>query len=282
MHLKVGAMSKKIVTKSKEIVKNLNAWKQEIATSGKHIPYLTVRDVNKIGRRHWIHCPRQGRDVHLLSDGEIRAYKILLWQPNVISVEEQYALDIDETLDIATGANIIHPRDWKTFLGHVMTTDFVVTIRIDSGSTKCIAYTFKYWNQLFEHQEDGSVKQIKARTWQKFAIEREYWRVRGVEYRVITELDTTKPCAWNIEYFELAHDLVASSDELKEFGQAFIETWTENPRHELQDHFKAVQKLIGPSYQRIQSLFQYSGLHHLIPLNTDRYIRVFRPVELLL
>jgi len=108
-----------------------------------------------------------------------------------------------------------------------MTTDFVVTIRMDSGSTKCIAYTFKYWNQLFEHQEDGSVKQIKARTWQKFAIEREYWRVRGVEYRVITELDTTKPCAWNIEYFELAHDLVASSDELKEFGQAFIETWTE-------------------------------------------------------
>jgi hypothetical protein len=51
-------MPKKIVTKSKEIVKSLNAWKQEIATSGKHTPYLTVRDVNKIGRRHWIHCPK--------------------------------------------------------------------------------------------------------------------------------------------------------------------------------------------------------------------------------
>ena len=273
-------MPKKTVTKSKEIIKSLNAWNREIVTKGKYSPYLTIRDVNKVGRRHWIFCPRQNRQVHLLSDGEFRAYKILLWQPNVKSVEEQFALDIDETLDIAVGANIIHPRDWKTYFAHIMTTDFVVTVRQNDGSVKRIAYTFKYWNQLFERQDDGSIKQIKARTWQKFAIEREYWRERGVDYRVITELDTTKPCAWNIEYFELAYDLVATPVELKEFGQAFIGSWAENPRYELQDHFRAVQKLICLSYQRVQSLFQYSGLHHLLPLNTDNYIRVFRPVEL--
>lgn len=274
-------MPKTVVVQSREIVNSLNDWKKSILAKGKHIPYLTVRDVNKVGRRHWVYCPRQKRDVHLLSDGEFRAYKILLWQPNVISVKEQYALDIDETLDIAVGANMIHPRDWKTNIAHVMSTDFVVTQRLSNNSIQRIAYTFKYWNQLYARNEDGEIKQINPRTWEKFAIEREYWRVRGVDYRVITELDTTKVRAWNIEYFELAHDLNAGKAELTEFGQAFIESWSKEPRHELQEHFKAVQGLTKNTYQRVQSLFQYSGLHHLLPINTENYIRVFRPVELL-
>lgn len=271
-HIKVFA--------SAEIIESLNAWKREIVKLGHHVPYITVRDVNKIGRRHWIYCPRQKRQVHLLSDGEFRAYKILLWQPNVISVEEQYPLDVDDTLDIAVAANLIHPRNWETNLAYVMTTDFVVTIRLEDGSLKRIAYTFKYWNQIFRQLENGDVEQIKTRTWQKFAIEREYWRNRNVEYRVITERDTTKVCAWNIEYFELAHDFVATADELKDFGQAFIESWSNKPRAELQAHFESVQHRINTSYQRVQSLFQYSCLHHLLPINTDKYIRVFRPVEL--
>jgi len=275
-------MRHKQVLASAEIIKSLNDWKREIVKSGCYIPFITVRKVNKIGRRHWIFCPRQKRQVHLLSDGEFRAYKILLWKPNVISVEEQFALDIDETLDIAVAANLIHPRDWKTNLAHVMTTDFVVTIRLDDYSQKRIAYTFKYWNQIFKRLDNGNVERIKARTWQKFAIEREYWRKRNVEYRVITELDTTKISAWNIEYFELAHDLVASADELKEFGQAFIKSWIEEPRAELQDHFESVQHRVNTPYQRVQSLFQYSCLHHLLPVKTDKYIRLFRAVELIL
>ncbi len=152
-HFDVNAMHKTVVVQSREIVDSLNDWKKNILAKGKHIPYLTVRDVNKVGRRHWIYCPRQKRDVHLLSDGEFRAYKILLWQPNVISVEEQYALDIDETLDIAVGANMIHPRDWKTNIAHVMSTDFVVTQRLSNNSIQRIAYTFKYWNQLYARND---------------------------------------------------------------------------------------------------------------------------------
>lgn len=265
---------------SAEIITSLNTWKRKIVKSGHYLPYLTIRNVNKIGRRHWIYCPRQKRQVHLLSDGEFRAYKILLWQPDVIAVEEQYALDVDETLDIATDANLIHPRNWETNEAYVMTTDFVVSIRLEDNSHLRIAYTFKYWDQLFKRLDNGDIETIKLRTWQKFAIEREYWRKRGVEYRVITELDTTKVCAWNIEYFELAHDLVVNTEELKEFGLAFIKAWNNAPRAELQDHFKFVQHQINTPYQRVQSLFQYSCLHHLLPINTDKYIRVFRSVEL--
>jgi hypothetical protein len=209
-------MARKVVQASNEIIVSLNDWKSKISSIGKYQPYLTVRDVNKVGRRHWIFCPRQNREVHLLSDGEFRAYKILLWQPEVISVEEQYPLDVDETLHIAAQSQIIHPRNWKTNLAYIMTTDFVVKTLLDNGLHKRTAYTFKYWNQLFQRFPDGRVEKINTRTWQKFAIEREYWKMRGVECRVITELDTTKPHAWNIEYFELAHDLVTSTGELKE------------------------------------------------------------------
>ncbi len=263
-----------------EIVKSINVWKKEIQLKQTYLPFITVREVNKVGRRHWIYCVRQKRDVHLLSDGEERSYKILLWQPNTISVEEQYVLDIDETLDIAVALNVVHPRDWKTFIAHPMTTDFLVKTRLSNGGFKQVAYTFKYWNQIFEMNAEGEVVETNSRTWQKFCIEREYWTRRGVEYRIITERNTTKQRGWCVNYFELAHDLVASKSELAEFGECFIESWTSDPQAELQGHLKNVGSGLHLSFQRAQSLFQYSGLHHLLPIVTTRYIRLFRPVEL--
>jgi hypothetical protein len=265
---------------SNEIILDLNHWKRQIAKTQLYLPFLTVRDVNKVGRRHWIYCPRQAREVHLLSDGELGAYKILLWQPSTISVEEQYALDIDETLDIAICENIVHPRDWKKNLAHIMSTDFVVKIRLANGAYKLIAYTFKYWNQLYRLDENDNVVKINPRTWQKFNIERIYWKRRGVEYRVITERDTTKPRVWNINYFELAYDLTVARNELVEFGEAFIESWAKSPREELQVHLSGISKHLSVTFQRSQSLFQYAGLHHILPINTARHIRLFRPVEL--
>ncbi|WP_075475951.1 hypothetical protein [Moritella viscosa] len=50
-------MRHKQVLASAEIIKSLNDWKREIVKSGCYIPFITVRKVNKIGRRHWIFCP---------------------------------------------------------------------------------------------------------------------------------------------------------------------------------------------------------------------------------
>ncbi|KGJ87325.1 TnsA endonuclease N-terminal domain-containing protein [Colwellia psychrerythraea] len=265
------------VTVNKETVTKLNKWKKDLLE--KYRPYLTVRDVNQIGRRHWLFCPIQKRHVHLLSDGEYRTYKKILSSKSVVKIEEQYALDIDETLDIAIALNAIHPRDWETNLGYVMTTDFVVTYMNKSGSTYRVAYTFKYWEQIYE-EVDGKVNKIKPRTWQKFDIERQYWKARGVDYRVLTERDATKAEAWNFDYFELAYDFKASKSELTEFAIGFVEAWLSAPHKWLQDHFKTLAGKTGKSFQHIQSLFQYMGLHNLLPINCDKHIRLFRPVEL--
>lgn len=276
-----GALMPKQPYISNEIILSLNDWKKKITTANHHIPFITVRDVNKVGRRHWIYCPRQKREVHLISDGELGAYKILLWQPNTVEVKEQYPLDVDETFQIAVSRGYIHPRDWKRNKAHVMTTDFVVTEREKSGSYKTIAYTFKYWNQVYRKKENGEIEKINPRTWQKFEIEARYWARRGIKYRIITERHTTKARVWNINYFELAHEFKATESELTDFGKAFISSWSNNPSLELQDHLNTVSSFFDISFQHSQSLFQYSGLHHLLRLRTTKHIRLFRPVEVI-
>ncbi len=66
-------MKKLIYLKPPKTVLKYKQWIADIS-NGEYRSYLTVRDVNKIGRRHWIFCDRQNREVHLLSDGERRMY----------------------------------------------------------------------------------------------------------------------------------------------------------------------------------------------------------------
>ncbi len=262
-------------------VKALNKWKRDIAPPNTYQPFHKVRKVNKVGRRHWLFCPRQKRHVHLLSDGELRMYKKLLWSPGTLEVLEQYALDIDETMSIAQAADIIHPRKWRENEATIMTTDFVVRRRCKETGVKTVGYTFKYFDQIYQKCEDGRVGRKNTRTWQKFSIEREYWRRRGIEYRVVTEKDATKACAWNINYFETEYDAKVSEYELKVFCVAFIEIWSEDPLLELQQTLHAVASELKTSFQRTQTLFKKAGLHRLIPLDIEsEQIRLFRPVRL--
>ena len=92
-------MKQRVITK--EIITSINKWNAEIERLGDHHPWVTVRQVNKVGRRHLHKCQKQKRIVHLLSDREKRAYKILVWRPDTLKIEEQYPLDINETLRIA-------------------------------------------------------------------------------------------------------------------------------------------------------------------------------------
>ena len=129
-------MKKLTYLKLPKTVKKYKQWTDDIA-NGTYRSYLTVRDVNKVGRRHWMFCDKQNREVHLLSDGERRMYMELLYKPSTVAVFEQYALDLDETLDIAVELNIMHPRNWKTYEAYVMSTDFLVeSLSADDSTTQ--------------------------------------------------------------------------------------------------------------------------------------------------
>ena len=288
-------MTKEILPTLKT-VKKFNQWKKDIADIENYRPYLTVRQVNKVGRRHWHFCKKQKREVHLLSDGELRKYHKLLWKPGTIRVMEQYALDLNETLDIAVAGNLIHARNWETSEAFVMTTDFVTQRLAPNNATQVIteAYSFKYFDQIFEldssgeevaswHRGDelkGKKKRKNIRTWQKFAIEREYWRRRGVIYHEVTEKDATKEEYWNIKFCEPAWDLDVEKPLLVEYLTVFISVWNTYFRKPLFFLLSEVAKLLNLSHSLALSIFQHTVLHQMLPLKHSSCLQLNRPVEL--
>jgi hypothetical protein len=270
----------KSLTVSSKTVAELNAWKSDI-NGGVYRPYLTVRKVNKVGRRHWLRCLRQKRDVHLLSDGESRSYTILLWMPGNVAVMEQYALDIDETCEIAEELGFIHPRNHVTNEAYVMTTDFVTQqLNASDGRLQSIVYTFKYFDQIYD-DDLRTPKPKSYRTWQKFSIEKLYWNRRGVEYRVITEKDATKERFWNIQFCVNTQVSNPSANIIADFINALTETWCSNPSFNLLTLCKLTSLRIIKTEKHVVELFKYCVIHQLIQIDNQRCLRNFRPIELI-
>jgi hypothetical protein len=260
-------------------VEKLNIWKAEIHNS-QYRPYLTVRSVNKVGRRHWVYCAKQRRHVHLLSDGERRAYTILLSMPETKAVMEQYALDINETMDIAIEQGVIHPRNHKTGEAHVMTTDFVVTQNVPNQfGVYATAYTFKYFDQLYTLEGDTR-KPKSYRTWEKFNIEKEYWNLRGLEYRIITEKDATKEYSWNIQFCASAVNAVFTESCIHSSLCIFERNWLRKSTLTLQEHIQIVSNEMLISQEKSLELFKFCVLKRLLPIQHDFCIRMFRPINL--
>ncbi len=287
---------KKEILPTLKTIKKFNEWKNDIADIENYRPYITVRQVNKVGRRHWHFCKKQKREVHLLSDGELRKYHKLLWKPGTIRVMEQYALDLNETLDIAVAGNLIHARNWETSEAYVMTTDFV-TQRLDPNNpTQVIteAYSFKYFDQIFELDSNGeeiarwyrgkeltgSKKRKNKRTWQKFAIERAYWNRRCIKYYEVTENDATKEEYWNIKFCEPAWNLEIKKAVLVEYLAVFSSVWKTYFTKPLSFLLSEVAKLLNLAENYSLSVFQYSVLHHMLPLKHSSCIQLNRQVEL--
>lgn len=277
-------MKKLTYLKLPKTVKKYKQWTGDIA-NGAYRSYLTVRDVNKVGRRHWMYCDKQNREVHLLSDGERRMYMELLYKPNTVAVFEQYALDLDETLDIAVELNIMHPRNWKTYEAYVMSTDFLVeSLSADERTTQLTAYTFKYWDQIYRLSWLDEVEYKSMRTWQKFAIEREFWRRRGIEYRVVTERDANKVHYHNKLFSASAKDLTVSNEALTAFLACFCETWQHAPWRPLQELIAKVSHTLSMTDSDARQLFRFALLYGFLPVSKKcetHMVRWFRPVYLM-
>lgn len=277
-------MKKLTYLKLPKTVEKYKQWTDDIA-NGTYRSYLTVRDVNKVGRRHWMYCDKQNREVHLLSDGERRMYMELLYKPSTVAVFEQYALDLDETLDIAVELNIMHPRNWKTYEAYVMSTDFLVeSLSADERTTKLTAYTFKYWDQIYKLSWLDEVEYKSMRTWQKFAIEREFWRRRGIEYRVVTERDATKVHYHNKLFSASAKDLTVSNEVLTAFLACFCKTWQHAPWRPLQELIAQVSHTLSMTDGDARQLFRFALLYGFLPVSQKcetHMVRWFRPVYLM-
>lgn len=112
-----------------------------------------------------------------MSDIETSMFLVLDWSEVVTDIREQFPLDREKTRRIAADMGVRHPFDTQGRTDIVMTTDFVVDVRV-GNTTKEVARSVKPASEL-----------EKSRTLEKQEIERRYWNEKGIEWALVTEVD---------------------------------------------------------------------------------------------
>ena len=164
----------------------IQKWKKEGRGQGfgvNYKPWLTIRDVSSDGRSHRIYGHKSQRTYHLLSDLELAAFLLLEWNPSTTDIREQYPLDLDQTIEIAKEAKILHPKIRQNY--HIVTSDFVIDT--DKVETPRFVVQVKYSNALND-----------SRTIEKLEIERRYWTKQNIPFYIFTEHQVPKVIYENI------------------------------------------------------------------------------------
>lgn len=151
-------------------------------------PWLTGQDVSVDSFSVRIKSLKHsGRHYEALSLIEADYFKILSWFPNVTELREQYPLlPLEETQEIAQKLNVEHP----SFQGEqtVMTTDALISYQGNIGIFDT-ARAVKFSEKLND-----------PRVIEKLEIERYYWERRGINWRVLTELDIPQALKKNVSW----------------------------------------------------------------------------------
>jgi hypothetical protein len=154
-------------------------------------PWFRTRDVPSQGLSSRDRGIITNRVHHLLSGLELNYFHCLEWSPVVTDIREQYPLfEREDTQRIAEACGFRHPRYRGNRVNSVMTTDFLVTIKLESGGTQNFARTIKPARELQDR-----------RTLEKFDIERRYWLEREVDWKMVTERDIPLAFAKNAGAF---------------------------------------------------------------------------------
>lgn len=166
-------------------------------------PWLTIHDVASHGVVTRIRGWKTGRLHHLFSENyELAHFYQMEWDPEVIDIREQYPLlPLEKTLLIAEKLGIKHPRDPKTQLPIVMTTDMLLTIK-EGDEFRYVAHTIK------------PISKLNKRVIEKFQIEKEFYKDLGIYWALITENEINYELVKNVEWIHSARFIEDLNDPI--------------------------------------------------------------------
>ncbi|WP_129724468.1 TnsA endonuclease C-terminal domain-containing protein [Xylanivirga thermophila] len=197
----------------------LNKWLQEGRGQGEgkeYKPWLTVTDFSSRGRCSRIKGIKTGRVHHFMADIETWYFYLLEFDEGnkIIDIREFYPLlDFDEVVqdkqDISKNLFI----DKKTGCPYVLTTTFLITVKLKNGKTSYAARSVKS-SKILERKT----------TLEKLEMERRYWQIKGVDWAIVTEKDINRDKAKNIEWalssIHMLPDMRFNEDDIVELGSA--------------------------------------------------------------
>lgn len=192
----------------------------------KYKPWIKIQDVPSLGRSSRIRGIKTGRQHELLSDMERNYFFFLEYSDTVQDIREQFPLlPIEDTLLIAKELGVEHPKHPQTGEYIVMTTDFLVTINYNNKFYE-VARTIKSKDDL-----------INKRIFEKFAIEKQYWEKKGINWGIITDQEIDKVIANNISLVHGYKDISTidsfndiPTSELKDLIYEFIKRIIDNSK----------------------------------------------------
>ena len=146
-------------------------------------PWIDANEIFSMGTSSIVIDYKHGRQIHLLSRGEKYYYYLFRWRDDVIDIREQFPLDIELTKQIADKYGIMHPSVKGEAV--YMTTDLLITYA--DGSYEALSI-----------KNDRSAFEEDPRVAEKLKIEKTYWLLKGVTYRIVFTEDVNVEEARNI------------------------------------------------------------------------------------
>ncbi|MGE7676431.1 TnsA endonuclease N-terminal domain-containing protein [Lysinibacillus sp. NPDC094403] len=201
-----------------------------------YIPWIKTHEIQSKGRVHRPLGWKTNRIHHLLSDLELSYFYYLEWSQKVIDIREQFPLKRERTMEIASNKGIKHPFENKTQTNIVMTTDFLITTRIENEIVY-LARSIKPSSEL----ED-------PRVIEKLELERQYWADNDIEWCLIDEKVMSQQFVKNMDYIHEYYYLKERNEEKNSLY--FLE-------------YLANEKLLNPQQLLVTCCNEFDSLYNL-------------------
>ncbi len=181
-------------------------------TGANYIPGISIHDFPSRGVVSRILGRKTGRVHHFLSHWEEYYFYLLDTDPDVLDIQEQFWLRLSETLEIASRFNIRHPRQGR--FPSPLSSDFLIT-RTDGLHVRTLKETRELSN---------------PRVLEKFSIEYQYWKEKGIDWKIVTEKEINLDRARNLQWLyapPTAADAVPDEELRTEAIDSFLELLAE-------------------------------------------------------
>lgn len=241
-------------------------------------PHFKVQDIPSLGRSSRI--AYQERTVHLVSDLEVRAFRHFQWDTSVIGIEEQYALDIDDTQRIANDMGISHPTEFGTTTPFVMSTDLVIYFNTPTGSRRT-ARAIKYAADVeLGTAPDEATRKGIAKTIGKLEIERRYWAERNVSWALLTENELNSHRSTTIEMLLSAElDATRADGFWHDAAQRVCDAMIRGDGSRVSELQRELGQAGILSQKDFSSIFRHLCATRQLEFDMDRKFSLIRPVS---
>jgi len=250
----------------------IKRWKVMTSEGNAHIPYIKTQDIKSNGSKN--RSPdfeNPGRDRDYLSVNEGLYYLMLMFNPRITWIKEQYPLlPWDRAQYIAKELSLRYPTyPYTSSVPIVMTSDFYCGT-IFGGE---VVYSIKDVREFLDPKKKKNVEN-------KQKIEKVFWESQGVNWYLILDTQIKTPFAQNLE--QIAPGIILNSTLSFLFPRwlnTLIQFLPQFSQHKLADVIARLAEVSEIEYEESISCFHHAVWHRHLYINLNFRIEYIMTLE---